>query len=195
MMLKVCLRDFPGGPVVKTAVSLQGAQVWILVGGTKIPCLMAKKIRMGETTMTISRLLLSDNYSRLPSATLSDSFLPQKGSGGRRAKVKALQAKSAKCPLSPQSPSSSGRPVTAPRAQLWAPLLSQWSPNPHAQPESSPESSRPRSAWRAAPRVGAKRHAAHPTSVSHFPLTSSLRGSAAITLQVRGPGSQKAAQR
>ena len=72
---------------------------------------------------------------------MSESLLPQEGSGGRWAKVKALQAKSAKCPLSPQPPSSSGRPVTAPRAQLWAPLLFQWSPNPQAQPESFPSHS------------------------------------------------------
>ena len=72
---------------------------------------------------------------------MSESFLPQEGSGSRQAKVKALQAKSAKCPLSPQPPSSSGRPVTAPRAQLWAPLLFQWSPNPQAQPESCPSHS------------------------------------------------------
>ena len=40
--------DFPGGPVVKTALPPQGASVWLLSQGTKIPhalCHGQKKVK------------------------------------------------------------------------------------------------------------------------------------------------------
>lgn len=130
--------------------------------------------------MTISHLLISANQSRLPSATIFNSFLPQKGSGTGQGKVRALPAQSQPCVLCPPQPAILLLPpCDSTSSTVLGPLFFSSDSQTHVPshgllPESIPPLQMPQ---RAAPCMGTNRHSAPSfTNVLHFTLTTTLWG-------------------
>ena len=63
-LLKHAAGDFPGSLVVDTALSLQGAQVWSLVGKLRfcMPLNAAKKLKTQKTKNKLPNLILIFTY-------------------------------------------------------------------------------------------------------------------------------------
>ena len=70
---EIKFKDFPGGPVDKTELSMQGVQVWSLAGGTKIPPVMGQLSPYTTTTQpTCSRALVPVCCNKDPVAKINN---------------------------------------------------------------------------------------------------------------------------